>query len=107
MPKTWLEILQDQVDQKGRPVVQKELAVSASSLSLVLAGKYPAKTDAIEAKVMAMYGAEGKVCCPHLGKIEPGTCVKNWQQAKKSKTAGNPATMRTLIACRNCTLRNT
>jgi len=105
MAEIWLQILKAQAEQKGRPAVQRELAISSATLSLVLAGKYGAKTDAIEARVMVIYGDEGKVNCPLLGKIEPSKCVDNWQRAQKTKSAGNPTTIRLLLACRKCDLR--
>lgn len=106
MAEIWMDILKAQVTKKGRPIVQRELNISSTTLSLVLAEKYGASTDAIEAKVMKFFGDEGRVNCPHLGKIEPGRCIDNWKRAQTTKTAGNPATIRLLIACRKCDLRN-
>jgi hypothetical protein len=101
----WLGILQKHVDQKGSQMVIRELDISATTLSLVLRGKYNASTDRIEQKVMAIYGEEGKVNCPLLGEIDPSTCIDNFQRAQTIKTPGNPHTIRLHMACRKCTFR--
>jgi len=106
MSDVWLAILTRHVESKGRPEVARELNVSAATLSLVLNDKYPASTDAIERKVMSIFGHDGKVTCHLLGEIEPSQCTDNWEKAQKIKGAGNPATIRLYIACRKCDLRN-
>jgi hypothetical protein len=72
----------------------------------VLSGKYPASTDKIEHRVIAIYGHAGNVCCQVLGEISPARCADNWERAKVIKLAGNPATIRLYMACRKCSLRN-
>lgn len=101
----WLGILQQHVDQKGSQMVIRELDISATTLSLVLRGKYNASTDRIEQKVMAIYGKHGKVTCPLLGEIDPSACIDNFQRAQTIKTPGNPHTIRLYMACRKCTFR--
>lgn len=102
----WIQLLQAQVEQKGRPVVQKELGISPTALSLVLAGRYPASTENIEKRVMAIYGKNGEVVCPVLGQIQPSRCVENFQRAQKINSAGNPNTIRLYHRCRKCNFRN-
>ena len=106
MSDAWLTILTRHVAAKGRSEVARELKVSAATLSLVLNDKYPASTEAIEKKVMSIYGHDGKVHCPVLGDVEPAQCIDNWERAQKIKGAGNPATIRLYIACRKCDLRS-
>lgn len=106
MSDAWLLILSRKVDAKGRPVVERELNLSAATLSLVLNKKYPASTENIERRVMAMYGHDGKVQCPVLGEIEPALCTVKWERAHRVKSVGNPATSRLYIACRKCDLRS-
>jgi hypothetical protein len=101
----WLAILQKHVDQKGSQAVIRELDISATTLSLVLRGKYQASTERIEQRVMAIYGEDGKVICPILGQIEPSKCIDNYQRAQAIRAAGNPATIRLYMACRKCTFR--
>jgi hypothetical protein len=101
----WLNILKKHVDQKGSQVVIRELDISATTLSLVLRGKYQASTDRIEQRVMAIYGTDGTVKCPFLGQIEPSRCIDNYQRAQTIRTAGNPATIRLYMACRKCNFR--
>lgn len=105
MTNNWMAILTRQVEQKGRPTVQRELDVSPSTLSLVLSGSYPASTKKIEKKVMKIYGRDGQVRCPHLGMIDPGRCVSNWKKAQGAANCGNPATVRLYLACRKCDFR--
>jgi hypothetical protein len=106
MSEAWFAILERHVAAKGRPVVARELDVSAATLSLVLSDQYPASTKNVEKKVMSIYGHDGKVRCPVLGEIEPSLCTDNWERAQKIKGAGNPATIRLYIACRKCDLRS-
>ncbi len=106
MSDAWLSILIRQIKAKGRPAVARELDLSASTLSLVLSGNYPASTEHVEKKVMRLYGHDGKVKCPVLGEIEPALCTDKWELARKVRSAGNPATIRLYIACRKCDLRS-
>ncbi|MDH4317193.1 MAG: hypothetical protein OEV64_02275 [Desulfobulbaceae bacterium] len=104
---SWLTILKQQAEAKGRATVAKELGISAATISLVLGGKYPAATDNIEKRVMNFYGSSGLVACPELGEIEPGRCADNYERARKIGVGcGNPATIRLYKQCNNCSLRN-
>lgn len=103
----WLQILREQVaahnDAKGRGgpgKVGSLLGLSRSTVSLVLAGKYPAgSTDRVAARVIARFG-EGHVHCPHLrGEISIGDCG-NWR--KRPMPRAIPADLRHWQACRNC-----
>ena len=106
MSPPWMAILLREVEARGRAAVARELGISQSALSLVLSGKYPASTEKIETRVVAMYGNAGKVSCPILGEIRPTLCADHWTRAKVIKLAGNPATIRLYMACRKCGLRN-
>lgn len=101
----WMEILKTMTAARGQSAVAKEMGVSATTLSLVLAEKYPAATDNIERRVMEIYGDNGVVNCPMLGEIEPSRCAETWQRAQKIKSPGNPATIRLYAACRKCLKR--
>jgi hypothetical protein len=108
MSEGWLKILKQQVEAKGAAAVAREVGISPASLSLVLAGKYPAKTDNVERKVIAIYGsASGLVNCPLLGEIEPAACAQNFNLAKKiGVRCGNPATLKLYKTCIKCAVRN-
>lgn len=101
----WMTILQKNVEQKGGPLVQRELDISAATLSLVLNDKYPANPAKIAKKVMDIYGIDGSVKCPVCGTISPTRCIENYKRAQKIRTAGNPDTIRLYAACRKCDFR--
>ena len=108
MTKVWLQLLAMQVEAKGNAAeVARELSLSPATVSLVLAGKYPAATAKIEKRVMAIYGHNGKVNCPVAGNIEPGRCATNWERAKMiGVKVSNPAKIRLYKTCLKCDLRN-
>ncbi|MEN8134298.1 MAG: hypothetical protein ABFS18_02010 [Thermodesulfobacteriota bacterium] len=108
MNAAWLKILKQQVEAKGAATVAREVGISPTSLSLILAGKYPAKTANVERKVLAVYGTEsGLVACPALGEIEPALCAQNFNLAKKiGVRCGNPATLKLYKTCIKCAVRN-
>jgi hypothetical protein len=103
-----MEILRQQVESKTAAAVARELGISGAALSQVLNDKYPASTDNIERKVMALYGSpSGLVTCPELGGIAPEVCAGNFGRAKKiGLRAGNPATMKLHKRCQKCGVRN-
>jgi hypothetical protein len=98
-------ILVRHAEMKGRKEVISELGISSTTLSQVLADKYGAATDAIETKIMKIYGNDGLVACPERGQIEPAQCAANYRRAQRKTTAGNPATIRLFLACRKCDFR--
>jgi len=103
---SWLEILKQQVNDKGPRQVARELGISHSTLSLVSAGKYNASTKKVEARIEAIYGHDGMVQCPMLEEIEPAKCADYWNKAKKiGLLAGNPATLKLYKTCLNCSVR--
>lgn len=107
MGDPWIDMLRYQSEAKGRATVARELGVSISTISLVLANKYPASTEAIKKRVVTIYGEDGQIDCPVLGGIEPGCCVEHWERAKKiGVSCGNPATIRLHATCIHCQLRN-
>ena len=101
----WLDILRDRVTAKGLPAVSIELGVAKSTVSMVVNGKYPARTDKIQAKVFAVYGGQ-TVACPVLGAIDAAVCADNQARAKRiGLRAGNPETLRLFKTCSNCPVR--
>lgn len=98
-------LLERHVEMKRRKQVLVELDISSTTLSLVLGDKYGASTDAIEKRILNIYGADGKVNCPVLGQIDPAQCAANFKRAATKMRAGNPATIRLYLACRKCDFR--
>lgn len=71
--------------------------VSRTTVSLVLNGKYPAKTDRIELLVLTRYG---RVQCPHLAQeISFAEC--RGHHAREAPTS-SPYAMRHWRACQEC-----
>jgi len=98
----WLEILRDQVAAHGLPTVARELGVAKSTVCMVAKGTYPARTDKIEARVLAVYGG-ATVTCPVLGSIDAAACAANQDRAKRiGLRAGNPETLRLFKTCSTC-----
>jgi hypothetical protein len=102
---SWEEILKDQVKRKGQAAVARELGYTASTVSQIINGKYPADTARVGERVMAIYGNRGLVNCPQLGEITPLACLDNHRLAGDHPRTGDPDTMRLYRACRNCEVR--
>jgi len=104
----WLQLLQKQIETKGQTAVASELGVSKTTISLIAAGKYQASPERIATRVLAMYGAGGRVDCPVLGLIEPKACAETQAKAVKiGMRAGSPQTLRLYKACLACEIRPT
>lgn len=95
----WLALLTNAAEahERGIAGVAEELDVSRTSISLVLSGKYPAKTDKIEARVLQTYA---RVACPHL--IETITIHICRSHAERAAPTNSPREMRHWRACQNC-----
>ena len=101
----WLDILRDRIGALGLVTVAKDLGAAKSTVSMVCNGKYPARTDKIQAKVLAVYGGQ-TVACPVLGEIEAAACADNQARAKRiGLRAGNPQTLLLFKTCSNCPVR--
>lgn len=96
------EILDTQIEKKGRKNVCRELAISPATLSQVLNDKYAAETTAIEEVIVKAYGQGGEIECPVLGTITIERCTDTFHRAMKIKSAGNPTTIRLYASCRRC-----
>ena len=99
---TWLDLLQQAVAEHKRGVagVAEQIGVSRTALSLVLANKYPAKTDRIAAKVLNTYA---RVSCPHLGEtITQAQCI---DFATRTAPTNSPRDMCHWRACQSCHLK--
>jgi transcriptional regulator with XRE-family HTH domain len=104
-----IEVLQRRVEATNQAIVGRELGVSRSTVSQLLAGKYGASSAKIEARILALYGGPiGVFACPHSGEeLSPLECATTWERAVAAgrRAPGNPVTLRQYHACRNCEIR--
>lgn len=95
----WTEILRRAIEASPRGIagVAEELGVSRAALSLVHAGKYPARPDRIAARVIDVFERHE---CPHTAMQ-----VRNADCARRALTAAptsSPRDMRQWRACQAC-----
>lgn len=99
-PADWLSILRTRVAASSNQAVADELSVSRTTISLVLADKYPARTDKIAAKVMDMYA---RITCPHTAaEITHAVCRTT---STANTPTSSPQAMRQWRACQSCPLK--
>lgn len=97
MSEKWFQILSEQVAQKSRRQVAKELDYSTSAISLVMNGKYGGKTDQLRDRVLRQYK---RVHCPFIDKLIP---IPQCQGTAHSKApTHNPMKMQQWRACQSC-----
>lgn len=93
----WLTILKQSVEATSMTAVASKLEVSRTTISLVLADKYPAKTDKIAAKVLDAYA---RITCPHTGvEITHAECRA---LSTSAVPTSSPQAMRHWRACQSC-----
>lgn len=104
---TWRAILAAEVerrnDARGRGGIQAVatiLEVSRTAVSLLLAGKYPARSEErMAARVLAKLGG-GRVICPYLeAELGVPEC-RSWRARPMPRS--NPDAARHWTACRTC-----
>lgn len=100
----WLDVLRAQAAKPGvtKQAIADELGVSRTAVSLLIAGKYTARTDKVEKKianrVMALFAH--RVWCPHLHtSITPDQCRAF---CGAPMTMSDPAALRHWVACKKC-----
>lgn len=92
----WQALLRQAVDASSRAAVGRELAISRTSVSLLLVDKYPGKTDLMAARIIERYA---RLDCPHTGQtVTPTHCRKFTGQVPSS----SPLALRQWRACRAC-----
>lgn len=97
MNPDWKQLLFDAVQKSSITAVALKLDVSRTTISLVLANKYPAKTDKIATLVLDVYA---RLTCPHTGvEISHAECRK---QATSDVPTSSPQSMRHWRACQGC-----
>lgn len=84
-------------DPRGIAGVAEAIGLSRTTLSLVAADKYPARTDKVAAKIVAVYDRHD---CPHLGEsITRALCREH---ANRPAPTSSPRDMRFWRACQSC-----
>ncbi|AYQ37084.1 regulatory protein, LacI [Burkholderia aenigmatica] len=96
----WLAMLRQAVDATTQAEVSKMLDYSHSTISLVLSGKYPGKTDRVAARVLKTFG---QVQCTHTGQLISLTVCVSF--ANRRAPINNPMELSHWRTCRNCPLR--
>lgn len=94
----WMSLLQDAVAKTSMTAASEKLNVSRTTISLVLSGKYPARTGKIAARVLDVYA---RLTCLH-------TCVEISHAECRALAASavptsSPQAMRHWRACQSCT----
>lgn len=99
MAEPWFRLLEQAVTDHPRGIagVADDLVASRAALSLILNGKYPAKTDRFARRVEDAYDRQD---CPHLG--EPVTRPACRAHALRQAPTSSPREMRHWRACQQC-----
>jgi hypothetical protein len=95
----WLELLRQAIaaDPRGIAGVAEAIGVARTTLSLVSADKYPARTDKVAAKVLAVYD---RLICPHTSEsITQAVCLS---MSVRAAPTSSPRDMRHWRACQAC-----
>lgn len=95
----WMTLLRNA--QHGRSIAQiaRELGVSRTSVSLLLAGKYPGKTDKMAERIIKTFL---RTECPYLGReISADECADHSGRMPTS----SPTALRHWRACQECSHR--
>lgn len=94
----WLQLLKQAINDSGNhQAVADKLDICRASVSLAARGKYPAKTDKIEARVLDVYS---RITCPYSGiSITHAEC-RNTSTA--NTPTSSPQAMRQWRACQAC-----
>lgn len=94
----WMQALRRHCDAQGQLSVARKIGYSATTISLVLAGKYPGNTERI---ALAVEGTllRQSCDCPVLGPIPSDSCMEA-QRRPKSLCNGNDIFRTLHRACR-------
>ncbi len=97
MNKDWFALLEKAVAETSKTAVAERIGISCTAISLVMNGKYPAKTDKIAARVLDVFAV---VNCPYLGQeITQAECAAH---AGRAIPTSSPRAVRHWKACRTC-----
>lgn len=93
----WLELLRRAVEETSQQAVADKLEISRGAISLLLAGKYPARTDRMAKRVVAAFG---KVRCPFLEEEISAARCRDYHS--RAAPTSSPYAMRHWRACQGC-----
>lgn len=96
----WIEVLAETCERSSQAAVARQLGVSSSLVSLVLAGKYAGNLTTVEQRVRGAL-MNATLTCPMLGEMRQHECL-DWQSKARKFTATNSLRVRMLRACRAC-----
>jgi hypothetical protein len=94
----WFRILNHKCEEFGRTQVCSDIDISKSTLSLVLAKKYPGNLERIAEKVQRAYETSS-VTCPVLDDITIARCET---ERSRPFTSSNPIRVRLFRTCATC-----
>lgn len=96
------DLLRDAVARHGSiSAVARIIGYKRPSVSLYLAGRYPADPSRIEAAILAKLA--GRVACPHLGRDIAGDDCRGF--ALRPMPMSDPRALRHWRACQGCPSR--
>ncbi|AOJ13174.1 MULTISPECIES: helix-turn-helix domain-containing protein [Burkholderia] len=96
----WLVLLREAVFVSSQADVARKLDLSRTTISLVLSGKYPGKTDRVAARVLRVFG---QVKCTHTAElVTPTVCL---DFAARRPPVNNPLALSHWRTCQTCTHR--
>lgn len=94
----WLDLLREAVAASSLTAVADRIGLSRTTISLVLAGKYPAKTqDAVERKVRDAFEVR---YCPHLNVALDGDACQRYRDRAMPRSSARD--LRHWRACQTC-----
>ena len=95
----WLTLLAEDVERSGsKAKTAARIGISRSAVSLALAGRYPAATDKLEAKVLEALA--GMVPCPYDGQDIPRRSCRD--RASRPMPMSTARELRAWTACQSC-----
>lgn len=97
LDERWLILLREAVSVSSQTNVARKLDLSRTTVSLVLSGKYPGKTDRVAARVLRVLG---QVKCTHTAElVTPTVCL---DFAARRPPVNNPLALSHWRACQSC-----
>ena len=100
MKEDWYAVLKEEVAKDGLMKTAAKLRYSATSISLILNGKFNGKPDKVAAKVADVFR---KVMCPFEGRrMERAECI---EIALAPAPTHNPIKMQHWRACQKCEIK--
>ncbi|AOJ10575.1 helix-turn-helix domain-containing protein [Burkholderia mayonis] len=97
LAEQWLTLLRSAVAASTQTDVARKLDLSRTTISLVLSGKYPGKTDRVAARVLRVFG---QVKCKHTAELV--TLAVCLDFAARRPPVNNPLALSHWRTCQSC-----